>query len=87
MQGTKGKRPIVNPIKRREAFNRLIDIAMARKGIKRDGELAAMLGLCPSALSKRRSGKSPWQYDELCRLFVALEFEPLEVAEAMGVAA
>ena len=56
MQATKGKRPIVNPIKRLSGFNRLIDIAMARKGIKRDGELA-------------------------------LEFEPLEVAEAMGVAA
>jgi len=88
MPATKlGKKFIFNPVKQLETFNRLIDINMAEKGIKTDVQLAAILGLNRNSLSQRRLGHRKWQYEELCRLFRALEFSPEEVARAMGVAA
>ena len=87
MPATKLGRRIDNPIKRREAFNRLIDINMARKGVRTMAQLADLLGMDRASLSKRRSGESRWTYEELCRLFRLLEFSPAEIAEAMGSAA
>lgn len=88
MPATKiGGRRVENPVKRREAFNRLIDMNMARKGIRTLGELAAMLGMERTALSKRRSGESRWTYEELCRLFSVLDFSAQDIAVAMGAAA
>ena len=78
---------VVNPVKQREAFNRLIRIAMARKDIRHLGQLASMLAMDDACLSKRMSGGSKWSYEELCRLFRVLEFTPEETARAMGVVA
>ena len=80
-------RAVVNPVKQREALNRLIRVAMARKGIRHDAQLATMLAMADSSLSKRMSGDCKWSYEDLCRLFRVLEFSPEETAQAMGVTA
>ncbi|MBQ7778357.1 MAG: hypothetical protein IJ396_05560 [Oscillibacter sp.] len=77
---------VVNPVKQREVFNRLIRVAMARKDIRHNAQLASMIAMDDSCLSKRMSGDSKWSYEELCRLFRVLEFTPEETAQAMGVA-
>ena len=87
MPATKLGRRVDNPVRRREDFNRLIDINMARKGVQTMEQLADMLGMNRTSLSKRRSGESRWTYEELCRLFRLLDFPPEEIAAAMGSAA
>ena len=82
-----GQKTTVNPVKQREVFNRLIRIAMARKGILHIAQLASLIAMDDACLSKRMNGVSKWSYEELCRLFRVLEFTPEETARAMGVAA
>lgn len=80
-------RAVVNPVKQREALNRLIRVAMARKDIRHIAQLASMIAMDDACLSKRMNGVSKWSYEELCRLFRVLEFSPEETAQAMGVTA
>ena len=77
----------VNPVKRREKFNRLVAVGMAREGIETKEKLASLMGMARPCLSKRWSGETAWTYDELCRLFQILRFSPEEMAQAMGAVA
>lgn len=79
-------RKAFNPVKQLADLNRLIDINMARLGVKTDLQLAAMLGMNRTSLSKRRTGEAKWTFVELCRLFRVLEFGAEEVVQAMGAA-
>lgn len=81
------KSKIFNPVSQRKVFNRCVKIAMARKDIETQSALAALLGMPRSCLTKRMNGETDWSFDELCRLFRVLEFQPEEVAMMMGVVA
>lgn len=76
-----------NPVKQLAVLNQLIDIGMARQGIKTDLQLAAVLGMNRACLSKRRLGTAKWSWIEVCRVARVLEFDAEEVLQAMGAAA
>lgn len=80
---TKGK--IFNPVAQRKVFNRCVKVAMARKDIRTQGALAAMLGMDRAVVNKRLN-HGGWSDVELWRLIRVLEFQPEEVAMMMGVA-
>lgn len=84
-----GVRAVKNsPVERRKSFNKIIKIAMIRKGIETQEDLTVLLGMhSRSSLSKRMTGMVPWTFDELCNLFRVLELSPQEAAEAMNVIA
>ena len=87
MPATKlGKRTIVNPVKQTAILSTCIRVAMARMGIRHDKDLAVMLGLDRSVLSKRLN-HGGWSDVELWRVFRALEFTAEEIVTAMGGAA
>ena len=87
MPRVKMQGPRFNPVAQRKAFNRLVAIGKAEKGIDSNQALGAMIGLSRQQFSDRWVGESPWKYDELCRLFRALSFSPERIAEAMGFVA
>ena len=76
------KKPF-NPVAQMAVLTRCIRVAMARKGIRQDKDLALMLGLSRSALSKRLN-YGGWSEVELWRVFQVLEFTADEIVTAMG---
>lgn len=77
----------LNPVKQLSELNRLIDIGMAKQGIKTDLQLAALLGMNHASLSHRRTGITKWGWIEVCRVARVLEFSQEDVLLAMGMAA
>lgn len=76
----------LNPVKQLSVLNRLIDIGMAKQGIKTDLQLAALLGMNRVSLSKRRSGTAKWTWIEVCRVARVLDFSQEDVLQAMAAA-
>ena len=77
------KKKVFNPVAQMSVLTRCIRVAMARKGIRQDKELAAMLGISQSALSKRLN-YGGWSEVELWQVFRILEFTADEIVTAMG---
>lgn len=77
-------RKAFNPVAQLAVLNRLIDIGMARLGIKTDQELAVLLGMNRTSLSKRRSGEAKWTWIEVCRLIRLLDLSAEEVVQVMA---
>lgn len=73
-----------NPVKQLAVLNRMIDIGMARQQIKTDLQLAALMGMNRTSLSKRRSGEAKWTWVEICRLIRLLDFSAEEVVQVMA---
>lgn len=74
---------IFNPVKQWEIFNRYVRMAMAGKDIRTHSQLAAMMGMDRSVVSKRlRTGG--WSMEEAWRLIRLLEIGRDEVAVMMA---
>lgn len=80
------KKKAFNPVAQTAVLTKCIRVAMARKGIRRQSELATMLDLAPSVLSKRLN-YGGWSDVELWRVFRVLNFSAEEIVTAMGGAA
>lgn len=76
------KKPF-NPVAQTAVLTRCIRKAMANKDIRHDKDLAAMLGISPTALSKRLN-YGGWSDVELWQVFRILEFTADEIVTAMG---
>lgn len=76
------KKPF-NPVAQTAVLTRCIRRAMVDKDIRHDKDLAAMLGLSQSALSKRLN-HGGWSDVELWQVFRILEFTADEIVTAMG---
>ena len=81
-----GKGKIFNPMAQRRVFNRCVSVAMARKDIRSQTDLARAMGMSRSSLNKRIN-HGGWSDTELWRLFRVLDFTAEEVAQSMGVVA
>lgn len=77
------KKKVFNPVAQRAVLTKCIRVAMARKGIRQDKDLAVMLELGRSALSNRLN-HGGWKDTELWQVFRVLEFSAEEIVTAMG---
>lgn len=77
---------IFNTVKQWEVFNRYVRVAMARKDITTHSQLAAMMGMDRSVVSKRLKAGG-WSIEEAWRLIRVLDIAPAEVAVMMASAA
>ena len=77
---------IFNPVKQWEVFNRYVRMAMARKDIRTQSQLAALLGMERSVVN-RRLNSGGWSVEEAWRLIRVLEIGAGDVAVMMASAA
>lgn len=74
---------IFNPMKQWATFNRCVRAAMARKDIRTQGDLAELLGMERSVVS-RRLNNGGWSMEETWRLIRLLGIPAEDVAEMMA---
>ena len=74
---------IFNPVKQWAVFNRCVRAAMAKKDIRTQGDLAALLGMERTAVS-RRLNSGGWSMEETWRLIRLLGIPAEDVAEMMA---
>ena len=77
---------IFNPVKQWEIFNRCVRVAMQQQDIRTHAELAALMGMNRSVVSKRLKAGG-WSIEEAWRLIRVLDIAPAEVAVMMASAA
>lgn len=73
---------IFNPVKQWSVFNRCVRAAMARKGLRTQGDLAALLGMERTVVS-RRLNNGGWSMEETWRLIRLLGIPAEDVAVMM----
>lgn len=74
---------IFNPVKQWAVFNRTVRTAMAKKDIRTQGDLATLLGMERSVVS-RRLNNGGWSMEETWRLIRLLGIGAEDVAEMMA---
>lgn len=65
---------------RERNFDAAVSAAACRLGLKRDCDIAKLLGLKPATYYYRMQNKGAWSYSELVRLFRKLHLSPEEIA-------
>lgn len=74
---------IFNPVKQWEVFNRCVRVAMQQQDVKTHAELAALMGMNRSVVSKRLS-LGGWSMEEAWRLVRLLKIGPETAAVMMA---
>lgn len=74
---------LFNPVKQWEVFNRCVRVAMQRKDLKTQNQLAAAMGMDRSAVNKRMS-RGGWTVEETWRLSRVLGLAPEEMLAMMA---
>ena len=74
---------VFNPVKQWEIFNRCVRVAMQQQDIKTHAELAALMGMNRSVVSKRLS-LGGWSVEETWRLIRILKIKPETTAVMMA---
>ena len=77
---------IFNPVKQWEIFNRCVRVAMQENDVKTHSQLAALLGMERSVVSKRLK-VGGWSVEETWRIIRLLKIHPDKVAMMMASAA
>lgn len=74
---------IFNPVKQWAIFNKYVKLAMVRKDIEKHQQLADLMGMDRSVVSKRLK-YGGWSIEEAWRLIRVLEICPADVAVMMA---
>lgn len=74
---------IFNPVKQWAVFNRCVRSTMARKDVRTQGELAELMGMERTVVS-RRLNSGGWSMEEAWRLIRLLGIDAKDVAEMMA---